>query len=231
MPFCQNCGRPLNENEVCNCMSQNRTPQQQIPYPQQGQPYPYNYQRPYPAPQQPKQKNGCLIAGIICSVIALLFLLLILAAILIPAMIGYTRKSQKREADVTAKRYKDAVFSVLVELESCDCEGTDIDGTYIICSDKNANINVPFTIPSDFYDMIDTYAAIEEDTYEYFVVVEDGDCVYAAAHNMENDIIGTYPASSEVLTVRRYSGNEVDNDWSISDLYTDACTDLYGTYD
>lgn len=231
MPFCQNCGRLLNENEVCNCTPQNQTPQQQIPYPQQNQPYTYNYQQPYPAPQQPKKKSGCLIAGIVCGVIALLFLLLILAAILIPAMIGYTHKSRKQEANMTAKKYKDSVSSALIDLDSCDCEDMDIDGTYIICSDRSANFNVPFEIPSDFYTTVNAYAAVEEGVYEYFVVVEDGSCVYAAAHNIENDVIGTYPTGGEAMTVRRYSDNETDRDWTISDLYTDACAALYSTHD
>ncbi len=68
--FCSNCGRPLQEGEVCTCQTQSGQPNQGQPYGQQGQPYgqpnqgqfygqqgqPYG--QPQPQPQAPKQPGA-----------------------------------------------------------------------------------------------------------------------------------------------------------------------------
>lgn len=55
MKFCQICGRPLQDNEVCNCQAQ-RQQAPQAPRPAAAQPYPQQPQQPqqpqYAAPQQ-----------------------------------------------------------------------------------------------------------------------------------------------------------------------------------
>ena len=54
MKFCQLCGRPLNDGEVCNCQAQQAAPQQPQYQPPQPQPQP-QYQQPQPQYQQPQQ--------------------------------------------------------------------------------------------------------------------------------------------------------------------------------
>lgn len=65
MKFCQICGRPLNDGEVCNCQAQQAAPQRpayqqapQQPYPQAAPQQPYPQAPPQPYPPRPASAGG-----------------------------------------------------------------------------------------------------------------------------------------------------------------------------
>ena len=61
MPFCEYCGRPVRENEICNCRSGNVPP----PRPQPMNPY---AQPAYAAPQaQPQNRSAGWTSAPVCT--------------------------------------------------------------------------------------------------------------------------------------------------------------------
>ncbi len=235
MAFCQNCGRPLGENEVCGCTPQNIPQNQGMPNPAT-----YTYQNGQQTFDQqnynqnqnmgaPKKKSNAGIIVVIIIIVALVLCLPItgiLAAILIPSMLGYTAKSNQAAANATAKTILNSYSTTITEMDS---EGMNISGTYVICSEPDANINVPgdadvFYAKSEryFYDIND---------YTYFVVVQDGYVSYVACVENDGDTIGTYPNTTIVNEgPESFSGAYTDTDWDINDLYLDACEDLFSYY-
>ena len=248
MSICPKCGRQLADGEVCQCTAQNASPYmnnaampqgtpvqgvQPFPNPQQmqnpnGDPYRALYQQ---GAQPQKKKSGfavgCLIAGIIGFV--LLIVCAVLAAILVPATIGYVKKSKTASANSHAHSYFNAISTAIVEL---DTQGIECGGTYIITSMDYKDVNVPFD--KDIYeDILDKYAPTTSDGEElsYFAVVEDYTCTYVAVWEIGEEEIGTYPRTSEVGEVNSYSGMTFDLDREFDvpmyeKLYDDAYQEL-----
>lgn len=224
MPYCRQCGRLLQDGEVCNCIStnsadvktdspaqqqnnfgstqqqpyQNSTPQYQgQPYPQQGfapNGYPYPY---YGQPMPPQKKSKTWILAIIISLgIVLLIIIAILAAILIPSMLGYTKKSRMSSENSLASNIYKATNTALVEMDE---EGIKTSGLYIICSDESKNMNVPFDA-SVFNEHFKRYAVNEKlEKSNYFIVVNNGVAEYTAVSedwSSTKKPVGTYPSST-----------------------------------
>ncbi len=242
MGFCRNCGRPLAENEVCSCTSGATQNPQAVPPPQvyqnAQQPYvqqPYAQQpvqqpvqQPYvqqpvymqAPPQQQKKSHGCLIAALIIIPIFLL-LTAVLAAILVPSMLGYMAKSKTVSANALTRNISLSASSVLADLEASDI---DVKGTYIITSGFESNVNVKIDAAA-FVDALEGYCADAADT-EYFVVVMDGKCVYAAAENKDDKkYIGSSPTGADPNDgAARFDGTYPDDGkWSLDQYYNDAC--------
>lgn len=256
MPFCQNCGRKLAENEVCNCTSGTAANAAPAPAPQPT-PAPTPVQAPKPAPtpapapqpanggaqtpppapkpvnsgaqtpppapkpapqpqpapapqpqgvytnvnvqQQPKKKTsvGLIIALILIPIILIvLIVVLILAAILVPSMSGYVKKSKVSSANATSNSIYKAVTSSLTDM---DANGYSIGGGYyIICSDKENNYNVPTEHFNEdvLYKNIDSYFK-DNQNCEWFAVVEYGSVTYAASsESWKDEIVGSYPSAA-----------------------------------
>lgn len=60
----------------------------------------------------------------------------VLAAILVPTMLGYVRKSKLSSANTTASSVYKAINSALTELDE---EGIDVGGSYLLTYDKSTN--------------------------------------------------------------------------------------------
>ena len=245
MPYCRNCGRFLQDGEICSCTQpaqeapvqqpnnyaapQNGQPynggMQPPPYPNNGQPYPYQpYPQGYPAPsfgqqlaQPPKKSNAWILAIIIP--LACVFLL-ILAAIFIPAMLGYTKRSKQATYFSRANTLYKASNTVMVELDE---KGKNVKGYYIISSDKSNNSYVPFDV-EEFYDRLPTYMDSCYE-YEYFIVCRDGMVEYAAIADSwydKKNCVGTYPGGVST-GMKKYTrdgrGETADKKTSLSDLF------------
>ena len=255
MNYCPKCGRPLADGEVCGCSAQQSQgapypqsmPDQQYGNPQMnsnpqqystpqmngmGQPAPpqypegYNY-NPYNQPEPPKKKGlptGCIIALVI-GVLVTLLVTAILAAILVPAMVGYTKKSKKASANTVAKQITNAAQTALVEIDEMDAWG-DLPGSFILCSDEAYDFNTDGQDTTTIRAKMRSYFN-ELDNCNYFIVVENYQCVYVASEdkNDKKSVIGTWPAASS-MEVRRYSGTYDDEDCTLNDLYVDAVTNL-----
>lgn len=258
MPYCINCGRFLQEGEVCNCTANaqgapvqqpnSAAPQggqpynggmQPPPYPYNGQPYPNQPypNQPYPVPtfnQQlanpPKKSNAWILAIVIPLGIAALLIIAILAAILVPSMLGYTKKSKQSSMNSNASTLFKAGNTALIELDE---EKKDIKGYYIISSDNSRNQAVPFDVEKFREKTANYFDKIGE--YEYFMVCRDGAVEYTAIAKSwgdKSDYIGTYPPSN-IDGIRLYrvdssgytygsSSFSKDTKMSLSDLYKDA---------
>ena len=232
MNICPKCGRQLADGEICNCAAQN--PQQNIPYPQQsgapyGQPVPpqyppgYNY-HPQTPPQKKGLSTGCIIALVI-GVIGGISMAGILAAILVPAMLGYVKKSNYSKANLQASSVMKAANSALVDLDS-QGELEALGRNFVICSEPNSDFNAD-SDTAKLHQLVEQYLPADPDgkEWDYFFVVEDYTCVYAAASRTDQDLIGSYPAGYDFLP-KRYDGMQAPKDWTINDLYTNAVTNL-----
>ncbi len=204
------------------------------PAPQQnpqgyGQPAPPQYPQGYNynPQQEPPKKKGFPVGCIVALVIGLIAIPImgVLAAILIPSMLGYVKKSNLSSTNIKAKNIFKAANTALVDLDS---EGKleELGGNFIICSDPNADFNVEGDV-TELRNKLNTYVTIDENdkTWDYFFVVEDYQCVYVAASRTDLDIIGTYPTATS-FTPNRFGGEEAPSDWTINDLYTDAVSRL-----
>lgn len=269
MPYCTNCGKKLEDGEVCSCTAQtqeaavqNEPPVQQAqqvntngqqpysgapqygqpynggmqppPYPNNGQPYPNQY--PYPGPQgyqyaydgqmlppPPKKSKAWILAIVIPLGIVALMIIVILAAIFVPAMLGYTKKSKQSTMNSRANTIFKAANTAMVELDE---DGAKVDGVYIISSDQTRNTAVPFDI-KEFYELEAKYYD-EINEYDYFIVFNKGCAVYSAVSDSWDDkksYIGSYP-SGGTSGARLYSpdgsAETADDKDTLADLYRDA---------
>lgn len=248
MPICQYCGRQLADGEICRCQQGNVSPYMNpVGEPNlQGVPYPKPQNVPQPAvrqehplqpgndpytqlyqqgqtPQQQKKNNvaGCLIAAAVILPVGLT-VLGVLLAIIVPSVLGYVRKSQTATANSTAWSYYRAVTSSLGDLRA---EGVDIGGSYIVSDLYSFELHEPFDY-EDFESRVAVYTMYETD-YNYFAVIEDGQCTYAVVWNEEKELIGTAPTTSGFREYVDYHGDRIGDDGEsmeeiLEDLYRSA---------
>ena len=180
-------------------------PNAQYPYPNPQDPY----QNLYRQGQQPQKKGapvGCIIAAAV-GIPVFLGICGVLAAILVPATLGYLKKSRVASANAEAKNVQRAVTSALTELDEMD---VDLEGIYIVSSDESRDLAIPFEAEM-LHDRIGYFYTTGEDVqYEYFAVIEDGVCTYAAAWNPEHEIVGAAPYPSDTDEAYDCDGDPVE---------------------
>lgn len=115
----------------------------------------------------------------------------VLAAILVPAMLGYVKKSKIQSANASAKTYLNSANSALTEMDEVD--ETIPDGVNAYTNSKTAT-----TMPTNLRDYM-AYYSDDAETGEYALQIVDGICVAAAAK--EGKYYGTNPA---VYTNKNY---------------------------
>lgn len=214
MPFCSNCGKKLAENEICNCQT---NPAQS----------PQNINVVVP----PKKDKSWIIILIVVVLFLFIFVGGILAAILVPAMLGYVKKSHIAAANSSAKSVALAATSAFNDM---DISGTNIKGTYILCSDKEDNV---FIYPDDiaeserldegkFYNSFSEYYT--DRNIEWFVVMENGIPTYCIAQDSENEVIGSYPKISDTKTgTPYYLSTATSDDAEFDEFYTRAYQNVH----
>lgn len=219
MPFCEYCGKPIAEDEICNCKNEVKL----------SPPY-LSDQNNYYNPQVTTQKKSgglwWIWLIIIPVILLILFILGIIAAIFVPAFIGYNKKSKVTSANANASSVYKAANTALVEFDE---EGYNIEGFYIISSDENNNWNVPnnkFDI-NEFYNKLDKYY-YDSDNYEWFVIIENGVATYAAlSENWSTEIVGTYPIRATIDGPGIYGRyTAATNKYSLTRVYNEAAITL-----
>lgn len=229
MPFCENCGRQLAENEVCNCTSGATPPPAPAPNPAPTNQPVYNNVTVQP----PKKKSNVLLIVLVILiplVIIGILVLGLLAAIFVPAMIGYTNKSKVSSANASASSICKSANSALVELDEW---GYDLRGYYIIASDSDNNYNVPtsnFDVDA-FYDKVNDFFS-DSDDIEWFVVIENGTATYSAtSESWNSDLVGTYPNGATTDGPSYYDTYYLSSTprtkASITKLYNDAAQKVH----
>ena len=133
----------------------------------------------------------------------------VLAAILVPSMLGYVRKSKISSANTSASNVYKAINSALTELDE---EGIDVSGLYLIsCSNgtwsADAGAAKSETVASVFNKKVKNFFGSMDKIKVGEAVLADGACV-AVATAQDNTYTGTYPGG--VVT------NDTYKDYSIA---------------
>lgn len=134
----------------------------------------------------------------------------VLAAILVPAMLGYVKKSKIQSANASAKTYLNSANSALTEMDEVD-ETLPANGAYTRA-----------TMDTNLLDYM-AYYSDDAKTGEYALQIIDGICVAASAQ--EGKYFGTNPA---IYTNKNYDkGGSIgsysfDKPTSVSDALADA---------
>lgn len=133
----------------------------------------------------------------------------VLAAILVPAMLGYVKKSKITSANSSAASLYDAINTVLTELDE---EGVDTGAIAKIDHAKNATV-VTFTTSDPKADGTEVYKSIKEyfnevKKVEFKSTIAGGTCA-AVAVKQDSTYTGTKPT---VVTKKNYKdySNKLD---------------------
>ena len=125
--------------------------------------------------------------------ISVLLVFILISAVLYRLMMGYTSNSRRSSANSIAASLCKSVNAALTEMKD---NGYSVEGYYLVCSDRNKNINIPENFDEDlFYQTVESFFN-NSDKIQWYAVVENDWAVYAAgAENWKRSIAGTYPAS------------------------------------
>lgn len=215
MPFCEYCGIPIKEKEICNCRNNESTPNTH------GSDTPvYSISR-----DTTQKKTGgfwWIWLIIIPSILFIFFIIAFLASIFIPFFIGYNKKAKISSVNDDASSIYRAVNCALVEFDGHDY---NTNGYYIISSNESYNWNIPktkFDIDK-FYVFIDNYYD-DSDNTEWFVIIENGCATYSAtSESWSDEFVGTYPYSATVNGPVLYGSNTSSSvNYTLSQLYREA---------
>lgn len=163
------------------------------------------------------------------EIIIVIAIIGVLAAILVPAMLGYIKKSKLRSADLSAETVARAANSALEELSENDCDFETNQSYHHL---RGADFTDPGDTPvADDPDTLYTYMADYCDDLmgmEFALFIKDGVCIVTSAAS--GKYYGTYP---QLYTNKNY-GTEYDPQDAINALgdalakYTENHSDTEG---
>lgn len=139
----------------------------------------------------------------------------VLAAILVPAMLGYVKKSKVTSANSSAATLYDAINTVLTELDE---EGEDVSALTSMSYNKGDS-----TVSVSAIDEGEVYLAIKDyfndvNKLDFSATLEDGTCK-AVACKKDSTYTGTKPI---VVTKKNYEDYKNDLDKALADAVTKA---------
>lgn len=223
MAYCKNCGNYVPYGKICSCGSDPNTGSSSVnnngglqPY----QPSPYQYMT-----SPPQKKSNAWVLAIIIPVI---LLIAIAAAVLVPVFTGPNSQAKQSEMNSYAERLRKAADHALEELKLKD---EYLGGLYIISSDIEDNVAVPFDA-GDFNQRMEEYFHELKDM-SYFIVVKNGCVEYAAiSHSWtdKNTAIGSYPLSNHSPIRYQFSArkNIIKRSDTLDSIYWDAYDKIFG---
>lgn len=141
----------------------------------------------------------------------------VLAAILVPSMLGYVRKSKISSANTAASNVYKAINSALTELDE---EGIDVSGLYLIsCSNgtwsADAGASKSGTVASVFNQKVKNFFGSMDKIKVGEALLADGACV-AVATAQDKTYTGTYPGGVVTNdTYKDYSATGSDKDLTL----------------
>ena len=147
----------------------------------------------------------------------------VLAAILVPSMLGYVKKSKVSSANSAASSIQKAINTALIEMDEETEDGADVT---LISRDRDADAVVtPTTVDSDVaWTKIKHY--MDKAKKCAFLAQCNGGAVEAVAVALDKKYTGTYP--SGVVTVDNYDdySTESDDAADLQDALDGALTKL-----
>lgn len=142
-----------------------------------------------------KKKGFTLI-----ELIVVIAIIGVLAAILVPTMLGYVRKSKLSSANTTASSVYKAINSALTELDE---EGVDIGGDYLLTWSGSAWSDAAAVTTGDkFQKKVENFFADISKVKSAKAQIASGSCIALAAAS-DSTYTGTYP--SGVVTSENYT--------------------------
>ncbi len=132
----------------------------------------------------------------------------VLAAILVPSMLGYVKKSKIQSANTTASSVYKALNSALTELDEEDAD-LPADGEHTINKDGFSDDEDASSFDADeFFASVEQYFSDIAKVKEGSCFLEDGMCVATAVSS--GKYYGTYPTG--VVTAKNWSTEDWDLD-------------------
>ena len=166
MPFCEYCGRPVADNEVCDCSTV--------------------------SPKEKKVKKASSPAVKI-GITAIVLLIVSFGAYFVWFTHGLMFSQRIKSTNSAAGSVYKAVNSSIYEMGE---QGYNARGYYLICSDRSKNISIPNHLDEDrLYNSIRNFFS-DSERFEWFAVVENDSVTYSAlANSWKSKPVGSYPAS------------------------------------
>ncbi len=130
----------------------------------------------------------------------------VLAAILVPSMLGYVKKSKIQSANTTASSVYKALNSALTELDEEDAD-LPTDGEHTINKDGFSADTSSFDA-DEFFTSVEQYFSDIAKVKEGKCHIQDGMCVATAVSS--GKYYGTYPTG--VVTAKNWSTEDWDLD-------------------
>ena len=129
------------------------------------------------------------------------------------SMRKFAKKAQDASLNVAAKNIYNAFNAALLD---ADADGMTLNGIFIIGSDESMNFNVPSTVKTaeilkkaaNYFDEIADY--------DYFIIVNNGICVYSASNKKDDDAIGTCPIDQIPVSLATVDGSKFETIESVS---------------
>ncbi|MDE5772375.1 MAG: type II secretion system GspH family protein [Ruminococcus sp.] len=127
----------------------------------------------------------------------------VLAAILVPSMLGYVKKSKIQGANTAASTIMKAANSALTEFDEMDCDPSALDGDITHNGlDKGSDPS-----EDDLFDFMKPYFDNVDNT-EFALHIQDGVCVASAAKS------GAYYGTSPIVYTNKNYDDEKPGDAS-----------------
>lgn len=151
----------------------------------------------------------------------------VLAAILVPSMLGYVKKSKVSSANSAAASIQKAINTALIEIDEETESASDIGSLAYDASSKTfAVYDDTFTTAITNADITGSYVKGKIDHYigknkkcGYAAVCDGGACAAVAA-NLDKTYTGTYPAG--IVTVDNYKSYSLSSNKALTATATDC---------
>ena len=140
----------------------------------------------------------------------------VLAAILVPAMLGYVKKSKIQAANASAKTFLGAANSAFTEMDEVDDPAfASFDGLVQYLYDSNEEE----TTESAWQTLLDYMAFYQDDitSSNFSLLIDDGTAICCSAQ--EGKYFGSVPS---FLTNKNYEDDEPEDGWDLSSVLQGA---------
>lgn len=146
-------------------------------------------------------KNRKVKGFTLIELIVVIAIIAVLAAILIPNLLGWVAKSSLRTANTNAKAVATNAASVIADYE--------ITGVYVPAAVYSADAGDGGFVEADFIEKIEEMAGFASDNSWGFSVTSDGKIEYAYwKKNDKSPYVGTYPKEATEKGAAEDSGKE-----------------------
>ena len=165
----------------------------------------------------------------VIGIVIFSLILITCAVVIVPSVAGYKKRVNQKDANAIAGKLYEAANSAIHDLEN---SGENIRGTFIISSDIESNVAVPFD-SEKFYKAIGYYSP--PGNVEYFFVVRKGRVEYLASSEewtYRKAAVGSCPENtgsdvSPRLYATKGNGPSAGKGENLDEIYWDAYDKLF----